>query len=231
MARGWGGWGGWGGAMEQTSLAAVFETMSTRRNEIGIRFRIDFLSLAMAQLALTVSASVPLATGLQLTVTPINAVSGVLGVSSTTATTIPFGTLIFNPTNHIYLPVDYYSVLIGTTGGAGTPIVNVTYTEGTNPNNPGTSINGLGTKAVATFVTVAGATETVSSLGKKRLIDLTGTVGELSTIPVGSAEKIYVGIWTGSTTAPADPFNGTPFSNTDIGGTYTGTLTFTVVSL
>ena len=46
MARGWGGWGGWGGAMEQTSLAAVFETMSTRRNEIGIRFRIDFLSLA-----------------------------------------------------------------------------------------------------------------------------------------------------------------------------------------
>ena len=185
---------------------------------------------AMAQV-LTVSASVPSATGLQLTVTPINATSGVLGTSSTTATTIPFGVLTFNTTNNIYLPVNYYSVLVGTTGGSGTPIVNVTYTEGTNPNNPGTNTNGLGTKATATFVTVAGSTETVSSLGKKRLIDLTGTAGELSTIPTGSAEKVYVGIWTGSTVAPADPTNGTPFSNTDIGGTYTGTLTFTVVTL
>jgi hypothetical protein len=186
---------------------------------------------AMAQ-TLTVSATVPPATGLQLTVTPINATSGVAGTSSTTATTIPFGTLTYNASLGIYLPTNYYSVVIGTTGGAGTPIVSVTYADTANPNNPSSlATNGLGTKATATFVTVAGTTETVSSLGKKRLVDLTGTAGQLSTIPTGSYEKVYVGVWTGSTTAPADPTNGQPFSNTDVGGTYSGNLTFTAVTL
>jgi hypothetical protein len=93
----------------------------------------------------------------------------------------------------------------------------------------------LGTKTTATFVTEAlsgtSTVETLSSLGKKRLIDLTGTAGQLSTIPSGSWERVYVGIWTGSTTAPADPSNGKPFTNTDVGGTYTGSLTFTAVTL
>lgn len=192
-----------------------------------------FSQAAMAQVPLTVSATVPAATGLQLTVTPVNATTNVFGTPSTTATTLPFGTLTFNTTLGIYLPTNYFAIDIGTTGGAGTPIVNVTYAEGTNPNAVAT--NGLGTKSVATFVTeaVSGSTttETLSSLGKKRLIDLTGTAGQLSTIPSGSYERVYVGIWTGSTTAPADPTNGKPFSNTDVGGTYTGTLTFTAVSL
>ena len=191
-----------------------------------------FNHAGMAQ-TLTVSAAVPSATGLQLTVTPINASTNVAGTPSTTATTIPFGTLTFNALNGIYLPVNYYSVAIGTSGGAGTPIVNVTYTEGANPNSPGTSTNGLGTKSTATFVTANPSThaETISSLGKKRLVDLTGSAGELTSIPAGQYEKIYVGIWTGSTTAPADPVNGQPFTNADVGGTYTGTLTFTAVSL
>jgi len=180
---------------------------------------------------LTVSAAIPAATGLLLTVTPINGTTHVAGTPSTTATTIPFGTLTFNATNGIYLPVNYYSVAIGTNGGAGTPIVAVTYTEGTNPN--GTS-NGLGVKSTATFVTADPKTnnETVSSLGKKRLIDLTGTAGELSSIPAGQYEKLYVGIWTGDPAAtPPDPSNGQPFTNADKPGTYTGTLTFTAVSL
>ena len=189
---------------------------------------------AMAQTTLTVSASVPAATGLLLTVTPINGTTGVAGNPSTTATTLPFGTLVFNALNGIYLPVNYYSVAIGTTGGAGTPIVNVTYTEGANPNSPGSSTNGLGTKTTATFVTANPTThvETVSSLGKKRLIDLTGSAGELTTIPVGQYEKVYVGVWNGNTAnVPPDPSNGKPFTNADVGGTYTGTLTFTAVSL
>ena len=129
--------------------------------------------------------------------------------------------------------MNYYTVAIGTTGGAGAPVVNVTYSEGTNPNNPGTSTNGLGVKTTATFVTVnpSNNAETISSLGKKRLIDLTGTAGQLTNIPRGQFEKVYVGIWTGSTTAPADPSNGAPFTNADVAGTYTGTLTFTAVSL
>ncbi len=188
---------------------------------------------AMAQIPLTVSATVPAATGLQLTVTPVNSTTNAFGTPSTTATTLPFGTLTFNSTLGIYLPTNYFAIDLGTTGGAGVPIVNVTYAEGTNPN--GVATNGLGTKTTATFVTEAisgGSTvESSSSLGKKRLIDLTGTVGQLSTIPTGSWERVYVGVWTGSTTAPADPANGKPFSNTDKGGTYTGTLTFTLVSL
>jgi hypothetical protein len=192
-----------------------------------------FSQAAMAQVPLTVSATVPAATGLQLTVTPVNATTNTFGTSSTTATTLPFGTLAFNSSLGIYLPTNYFAIDIGTTGGAGTPTVNVTYAEGTNPN--GVATNGLGTKTTATFVTeaVSGTTttETLSSLGKKRLIDLTGTAGQLSTIPTGSFERVYVGVWTGSTTAPADPSNGKPFSNTDAGGTYTGTLTFTAVTL
>ena len=188
--------------------------------------------VAMAQTTLTVSAAIPAATGLQLTVTPINGTTGVAGTPSATATTIPFGTLIYNAANGIYLPQNYFSVAVGATGGAGTPIVAVTYAEGTNPN--GGTNNGLGVKTTATFVTANPSTnvETVSSLGKKRLIDLTGTAGELSTIPAGQYEKIYVGVWTGNPTAtPVDPTNGQPFTNADAPGTYTGTLTFTAVTL
>jgi hypothetical protein len=91
----------------------------------------------------------------------------------------------------------------------------------------------LGTKTTATFLTVNSSTgaQTVSSLGKKRLIDLTGSTGAMGTPPSGSYEQVDVGVWTGSTTAPADPSNGQPFSNTDVAGTYTGTLTFTATSL
>jgi hypothetical protein len=130
----------------------------------------------------------------------------------------------------IYLPANYYAVSVGTTGGAGTPTVDVTYTEGSNPNG---STNGLGYKTTATFVTANPTTnaETISSLGKQRLIDLTGNAGYLATIPTGQYEKVYVGVWTGSTTAPADPSNGQPFSNADAAGTYTGTLTFTAVTI
>jgi len=188
---------------------------------------------AMAQTAvpLTVSATIPSATGLQLTVSTYNATTGTLvGTPSTTATTIPFGQLTLNTSLGIYLPANYYSVAIGATGGAGTPIVDVTYTEGANPNG---STNGLGYKTTATFVTANPTTsaETVSSIGKQRLIDLTGTVGQLASIPTGQYEKVYIGVWTGSTTAPADPSSGQPFSNADAPGTYTGTLTFTAVTL
>ncbi len=205
------------------------------KNKLGLFMLCGLLTsqCAMAQIPLTVSATLPAATGLQLTVTPVNATTNAFGTPSISATTLPFGTLAFNNTLGIYVPTNYFAIDIGTTGGAGTPIVNVTYAEGTNPNNDAN--NGLGTKTTATFVTEAisgsSTVETLSTLGKKRLVDLTGTTGQLSTIPSGSWERVYVGIWTGSTTAPADPSNGKPFTNTDAGGTYTGTLTFTEVGL
>lgn len=197
----------------------------------GLFFLLSQAAAVSAQ-TLTVSATIPAATGLSLTVTPVT-IAGVFGTPSTTATTIPFGTLTFNSTLGIYLPADYYAIDIGTTGGAGTPIVNITYAEGTNPNNPGGTTDGLGTKTTATFDVDTTTSDVVSALGKKRLIDLTGTAGELPAgdIPVGDWERVYIGVWSGSTTAPADPSNGKPFSNTDVAGTYTGTLTFTVVTL
>ena len=197
---------------------------------LGILLLLTPAAMAQTVQTLTVSATIPSATGLQLTVTPINATTNVTGTPSTTATTIPFGTLTFNTTTNIYLPTNFYSVALGATGGAGTPTVNVTYTEGNNPNG---STNGLGVKSTATFVTANTSTgaETVSALGKKRLIDLTGTAGAMGTPAAGYYEKVYVGIWTGSTAAPADPVNGQAFTNTDIAGTYTGTLTFTATTL
>lgn len=187
---------------------------------------------------ITLSATVPPATGIQLTVTPVNATTNVWNTGATVVnpSTITFGTLTYNTTNSIYLPANYYAIDIGTTGGAGSPTVAVTYVEGTGTANPnGVATNGLGTKSTATFVTTSGSgsntTDTQTSLSKKRLIDLTGSAGELTSIPSGSWERVYVGIWTGTTVAPADPANGKPFSNTDIAGTYSGALTFTVVTL
>jgi len=207
------------------------------KNKLGVVLGglfIAFQTAAFSATTLTVSATIPAATGISLTVTPVNSSTGVWGTSSTSATTLPFGTLTYNSANGIYLPSNSFAIDIGSAGGAGTPTVAVTYIEGTNPN--GSSVNGgLGTKTTATFATEANTgstiTETLAALGKKRLIDLTGTAGELTNIPAGSWERIYVGVWTGSTTAPADPSNGKPFSNTDIAGTYTGSLTFTAVSL
>ena len=88
----------------------------------GLFFLLSQAAAVSAQ-TLTVSATIPAATGLSLTVTPVT-IASVFGTPSTTATTIPFGTLTFNSTLGIYLPADYYAIDIGTTGGAGTPIVN-----------------------------------------------------------------------------------------------------------
>ena len=216
--------------------------MKTKLSLIIIGGLLLFAQSAMAaDPTLTVSASIPAASALQLTVTTYNAVSkAVVGTPSTSATTIPFGQLTLTTTgNNIYAPTNYYAVSIGTIGGAGTPIVNVTYAEGTGAACPNiaaglsATLGCLGTKTTATFVTANPTTnvEVVSSLGKKRLIDLTGTAGQLSTIPTGQYEKIYLGVWGGDTTAPADPTNGQPFTNGDAPGTYQGILTFTAVTL
>ena len=213
------------------------------KNKLGLVLGVllFFSQAAMAQTAFQVTAQIPAATGLLLTeATYLASTGAVVGTPSTTATTIPFGQLNFNTTNNIYVPTNYYSIAVGVTGGAGgTPIVNVTYTEGTGTQCPNiaaglsATLGCLGTKTTATFVTADSATnaETVSSVGKVRLIDLTGNVGKLTSIPSGQYEKIYVSVWAGGTSSPADPANGIPFTNADAPGQYSGTLTFTVVTL
>jgi hypothetical protein len=183
-----------------------------------------------AATAFTVSATVPLATGITMVVDSVNA-TGTTVFTPVSGTALSFDPMTFNTTNNIYLPGIYYALNISTSGGGGLPDTTVTYTEGTNPNSGSATQGGLGTKSTATFAQELGSVETITALGKKRLIDLTGTVGHepYTALASGSYLRIYVGVWTGSTTAPADPTNGQPFSNADASGTYTGTLTVTAV--
>ena len=182
---------------------------------------------AQAATAFTVSATVPLATGISIVVDSVNA-TGTPVFTPVSGTSLSFDPMTFNTTNHIWLPSIYYVLNIGVSGGSGLPDTTVTYAEGTNPNG---ATNGLGYKSTATFDQELGTTETLLSLGKKRLIDLTGTTGHVpyTSLATGSYLRVYLGIWTGSTVAPADPSNGQPFSNADAAGTYTGTLTVSAV--
>jgi hypothetical protein len=184
---------------------------------------------AMAQTTFTVSATVPLATSITMTVNSINS-TGSAVFTPVSGTALSFDPMTFNSTNGIYVPNHYYSIDIATASGAGTPDTTVTYTEGANPNG---ATNGLGFKATATFAkeVYTGAstppTETITSLGKIRFTDLNGTHEPFSAIAPGWL-RIYLGVWTGeTTTAPIDPANGQPFTNADAAGAYSGTLTIT----
>jgi hypothetical protein len=160
--------------------------------------------------------------------------------SSNTFTTLPAGTtalsfdpMTFNTTSNIYVPDHYFAVNFGVTGGSGSPDVTFTYNEGTNPNSGRANQAGLGTKSTATFAkevtnTNGSTTETLMTDHgpKKRLIDLGGEhVTGADT--AGGFLRVYLGVWTGSTAAPADPSNGQPFSNADAPGQYTGSLVAT----
>lgn len=196
---------------------------------LGVLGLVGFASLAAAtQFNFTVSATVPAATGVSVTVSSVNSSTNAFTTLPSGTTALSFDPMTFNTTNGIYLPNHYYALDFGATGGAGTPSLSLTYTEGTNPN--GTS-DGLGTKTTATFAkevvgTGGSTTETILPEGKMRLIDLQGTTVPASQVAGGFA-RVYLGVWTGSTTAPADPSNGKPFSNADAAGTYTGSLVIT----
>ena len=186
-----------------------------------------------ASTAFTVSATVPTANSVNLVVDQVNA-SGTPVFTPVTGTALSFdagGGMVYNTTNNIYLPSVYYAINVSAAGGGGLPDTTVTYAEGTNPNSGSSTQGGLGQKATVTFAQELGSVETITALGKKRLMDLTGSVGHepYTSLATGSYLRLYVGVWTGSTTAPADPSNGQPFSNADAPGQYTGTLTVTAV--
>ena len=165
----------------------------------------------------TVSASVPAATGIVINASKVDSTSNQFTLL--TGTALSFNPMTFNSVNSIYLPGHYFAIDVGSAGGAGIPDVTVTYTEGTNPNNPG---HGLGWKTTATFVKVVGTTETqLASHGPKKLLkDLSNEqIGFIEV--VGGFLRIYVGIIPGGTNVPA---GGEPFTNSDNPGTYEGTL-------
>jgi hypothetical protein len=179
----------------------------------------------------TVSATVPSATGIGVTVSSVNSSTNAFTTLSAGTTALSFDPLTFNTTNNIYLPNHYFALDFAVTGGSGSPDVTVSYTEGSNPNG---STNGLGYKSTATFAKEVsnGTSNTETFLTahgpKKRLIDLSGEHVAYTEL-TGGFLRMYLGLWTGSTTAPADPTNGQPFTTADGAGTYTGSLVVTAV--
>lgn len=183
-----------------------------------------------AATAYQVSATVPSATGISMVVDSVNA-TGTPTFTPISGTALSFDPMTFNTTSNIYVPGVYYAINISASGGGGEPDTTVTYAEGTNPNGSSATQFGFGTKSTVTFAQELGSTETITALGKKRMIDLVGSVGHepYTALAAGSYLRLYVGIWTGSTVSPVDPSNGQPFTNSDAPGTYTGTMTVTAV--
>jgi hypothetical protein len=182
------------------------------------------------QMTFTMSATVPAATGVSVTVSSVNSSTNVFTTEPAGTTALSFDPMTYSTTTNEYVPNHYYALDFGTSGGAGTADLTLTYTEGTNPNG---STNGLGYKTTATFAkevlgTNGATTETILPQGKMRLIDLNATHIAYTEVQPGWP-RVYLGVWTGSTTAPADPSNGQPFTNGDVAGQYTGSLVVTAV--
>jgi len=179
----------------------------------------------------TVSATVPSATGIGVAVSNVNSTSNAFTTEATGTTALSFDPMTFNTTNNIYLPNHYFALDFSVSGGSGSPDVTVSYNEGSNPNG---TTNGLGYKSTATFAKeVSNGTTTAETFltahgPKKRLIDLSGEHVAYTEV-AGGFLRIYLGVWTGTTTAPADPTNGQPFTAADGAGVYTGSLVVTAV--
>jgi len=206
------------------------------RNKLGLVLGGLFLMVQAAPVwaaptTFTVSATVPSATGIGVTVSSINSSTNAFTTEAAGTTALSFDPLTFNTTNNIYLPNHYFALDFAVSGGSGSPDVTVSYNEGSNPNG---STNGLGYKSTATFAKEVsnGTTNTETFLTahgpKKRLIDLSGEHVAYTEV-TGGFLRIYLGVWTGSTTAPADPTNGQPFTTADGAGVYTGSLVVTAV--
>lgn len=167
-----------------------------------------------------VSATIPAATGVTISAARVNSATNEF--TPVTGTNLSFDPMTFDATNGIYLPDHFFAIDVGGVGGAGAPTVNVSYTEGLNPNG---ATNGLGSHAAATFVRVETASEVpLTAHGPKKLLkDITGesiTTAEQS----GGFLRIYAGIVTGDASTPS---GGAPFTNGDQPGAYNGTLVVT----
>jgi len=174
----------------------------------------------------TVSATVPSATGVSILVDSINTTSNAFTAMPAGTTALSYDPMTFNTTSLVYLPSVYYALNFSVAGGSGEPDVTFTYTEGSNPNG---STNGLGHKAGATFAQESSSGETLLTAHgpKKMLINLSGEHVAFSELAAGSYLRVYLGVCTGASSN--DPSGCVPFTNSDVSGTYTGSLLATAV--
>lgn len=165
----------------------------------------------------TVNATVPTVTG-GLSVT----VSKVTGTVWTDATSISFGTLVWDTVNNIFLPASgiYYAVDIGVTDNSGTAWT-VTHTR--------VSLAGQGTN-LDNKVNVVFNKQTSSTVGtelsKFSFGNSNGKAFTKATLS-GGWLRIYYGIGTGNPAKP-DATGVTPIGLDTPAGTYTGSVTITL---
>lgn len=195
-------------------LALVFGftmTMAPAANAVDV----DFL----------VSASIPAANGISIVATEVDANSNVFG---STVNALDFDSMAFNSNLGVWLPDHYFAIDVGVTGGAGSADVTVSYNEGAIPNG---QTKGLGWKSTATFVKITGPnnaqveTELVSHGPKRLLTQLESSAEQLTGAELlGGFLRVYVGIFPGDDQTLIN-LGGEPFTNSDVPGTYDGTLT------
>ena len=146
-------------------------------------------------------------------------------VNNTDAPTIElnFGILIYNATNQIWTPApadSSFALTVTGTGGAGMPTVDLAYTD---TQTPVGQPHGLGWKSNMNFRRVMGTTELpVPNHAIQTMNNVNGEHITPAEVGAGYYLKMYVGLATGASGVP-----GEPFINSDVPGAYKGTLKVT----
>ncbi len=169
---------------------------------------------AASSQTVTVNATVPTVTG-GLTVS----VSKVTGDVWTAATSISFGTLVWDTVNKIFLPASYYAVDIGVTDNSGTAWT-VTHTRASLANGT----NNLNNKVNVSFNKQTSST--VSTELQKVSFANSNNVAYTKAQLAGGWLRIYYGVGTGE--AGKDAPGVTPIGLDTPAGTYTGSVTITL---
>ncbi len=173
----------------------------------------------------TLTAVVPAATGVSISVASVvenPTTHAIISSTPVTGTALTYSTMTFDATNKIWTPPNYFAIDIANIG-AGSPHVTVAYAEGSKPTS---QVQGLGNRATVTYKKVVWVdathnTETdISGHPKKALLSANDDF--LPALTQGGWFKMYVGVATDATVT-----NASPFTNADLPGTYTGTLTVT----
>ncbi len=169
---------------------------------------------AASSQTVTVNATVPTVTG-GLTVS----VSKVTGDVWTAASSISFGTLVWDTVNKIFLPASYYAVDVGVTDNSGTAWT-VTHTRASLANGT----NNLNNKVNVSFNKQTSST--VSTELQKVSFANSNNVAYTKAQLAGGWLRIYYGIGTGESGKDAP---GVTVIGLDTpAGTYTGSITITL---
>ena len=172
---------------------------------------------------ITVNATIPpMTNGLTVGISKVTG-TGTAAVWAPNQTSISFGTLVWNTTYHIFLPVSYFAVDIGVTDNT-TTAWTVTHTradlagQGTNLNN---KVNVAFTKETDPTGKIAGTKLQKVSFAASQ------SIGYTKAQLAGGWLRIYYGMGAAD---PADPdaTGVTPIGLDTPAGTYTGSVTITL---